>query len=188
MTRRGIEETSMNRRSAVLGFSGGALAAFAPTVMRAAYAQTPANMLPRDLGQYRSITLMLGSLALQSSQLASQRATLAKVKQFAGFETAEQVAMAQVLTDAPAPKVAELDSTHAAQLQTLTKLPTGRDFDEQYVTLQLQGHRELLDVQNEFLQAQPSMSSDVVHIAMLARTTIQMHLVLLEELRQMMQA
>jgi hypothetical protein len=28
------------------------------------------------------------------------------------------------------------------------------------------------------------MSSDAVHIAMLARTTIQMHLVLLEELRQ----
>ena len=178
----------MNRRSAVLAFSGGALAVFAPAVIHAAYAQSPANMLPRDLGQYRSATLMLGSLALQSSQLASQRATLDKVKQFAGFETAEQVAMAQVLTDAPAPKVAELDSTRAAQLQTLTKLPTGRDFDEQYVTLQLQGHRELLDVQNGFLQAQPSMSSDVVHIAMLARTTIQMHLVLLEELRQMMQA
>ena len=178
----------MNRRSAVVAFSGGAFSVFAPIVTNAAYAQTPANMLPRDLGQYRTSTLMLGSLALQSSQLASQRATLAKVKQFAGFEAAEQVAMAQVLTDVPAPTVASLDSTHAAQLETLSKLPTGRAFDEQYVALQLQCHHELLDAQNGFLQAQPSMSSDVVHIAMLARATIQMHLVLLEELRQMVQA
>jgi len=50
--------------------------------------------------------------------------------------------------------------------------------------LQLQGHRDLLDIQNGLLQAQPSMSSDVAHIAMLARATIQMHLTLLEELRQ----
>ena len=130
------------------------------------------------------MTLTVGSLALQSSQLASQRATLAKVKQFAEFEIAEQLTLAQVLADTPAPPVTSLDSTHAAQLQALSSLPPGHSFDVQYVTLQLQGHHELLGIQNGFLQVQPSMSSDAVHIAMLARTTIQMHLVLLEELRQ----
>jgi putative membrane protein len=174
----------MNRRTAVLAFSAGALPILAPIVKRAAYAQEPANMVPRDLGQYKTMTLMVGSLALQSSQLASQRATLTKVKEFAGFETAEQLTMAQVLTDSPSPPVAPLDSTHAAQLQALRSL-SGHAFDEKYVTVQLQGHHELLDTQNSFLQGQPSMSSDVVHIAMLARTTIQMHLVLLEELHQM---
>jgi putative membrane protein len=152
---------------------------------RAAYAQTPANMIPRDLGQYKTQTLMVGSLALQSSQLATQRAALAKVKEFAGFETAEQLTMAQVLTDEPKPPMAELDSSHAAQLHTLSSAEQGHAFDVQYVALQLQAHHELLDIQNGFLQAQPSMSSDVVHIAMLARTTIQMHLVLLEELQRM---
>jgi hypothetical protein len=93
--------------------------------------------------------------------------------------------MAQVLTDAPTPTVAPLDSTHAAELQAITGLPPGHTFDAQYVALQLQGHNELLGIQNGFLQAQPSMSSDVAHIAMLARTTIQMHLVLLQELQQM---
>jgi putative membrane protein len=175
----------MERRTALLALSAGALPIFGPIIKRAAYAQEPANMVPRDLGQYRAMTLMIGSLALQSSQLATQRATLPKVKEFAGFEIAEQLTMAQILTDAPAPSVAPLDGTHAAQLQALNSLPSGHVFDAQYVTLQLQGHQELLSIQNNFLQAQPSMSSDVVHIAMLARTTIQMHLVLLGELRQM---
>ncbi len=175
----------MKRRTAVLAFSAGALPILAPMVKRAAYAQAPANMVRRDLGRYRTMTLMIGSLALQSSQLASERATLTKVKQFAGSETAEQLTMAQVLNDAPTPPVAPLDNPHAAQLQALSTLPSGHAFDVQYVTVQLQGHHELLAIQDGFLQAQPSMSSDFAHIAMLARTTIQMHLVLLEELRQM---
>ena len=79
----------MLRRTAVLALSAGVL----PILARAAYAQEPANMVPRDLGQYRTMTLTVGSLALQSSQLASQRATLAKVKQFAEFETAEQLTL-----------------------------------------------------------------------------------------------
>jgi putative membrane protein len=175
----------MERRTAVFAFSAGALPFFASIGSRAAFAQGAANMVPRDLGDYRTSTLMIGALALQSSQLASQRAGLAKVKEFAGIETAEQLTMAQVLTNEPNPPVAPLDSTHAAQFQALGSAPPGHAFDVQYVTLQLQGHRELLDIQNGFLQAQPSMSSDVAHIAMLARTTIQMHLVLLQELQQM---
>ena len=177
----------MKRRAAVLACSAGVLPILAPMVKRA-YAQAPANMIPRDLGQYRTMTLMVGSLALQSSQLATQRATMAKVQEFAGFETAEQLTMAQVLNDTPAPPVAQLDGSHSAQLQVLSSLPAGHAFDVQYVTLQMQGHRELLAIQNDFLQAQPSMSSDVAHIAMLARTTIQMHLVLLEELHRAIEA
>ena len=177
----------MKRRAAVLAFSAGALPILVPMAKRA-YAQGPANMIPRDLAQYRTLTLMVGSLALQSSQLATQRATMVKVKEFAGFETAEQLTIAKVLNDLPAPPVAQLDSTHAAQLQALSSLPAGHAFDIQYVTLQLQGHHELLGIQNDFLQAQPSMSSDVAHIAMLARTTIQMHLTLLEELHRAIEA
>ena len=67
----------MNRRAAVIGFSAGALPILAPMAKRA-FAQSPANMIPRDLGQYRTMTLMVGSLALQSSQLATQRATMPK--------------------------------------------------------------------------------------------------------------
>jgi putative membrane protein len=113
----------MKRRAALLAFSAGALPILAPMAMRA-YAQAPANMIPRDLGQYRTMTLMVGSLALQSSQLATQRATMVKVKEFAGFETAEQLTIAQVLNDAPAPPVAQLDS-HACGTVAGTQQLTG---------------------------------------------------------------
>jgi hypothetical protein len=63
----------MQRRSAILAFSAGALPIFATMAKHAAYAQTPANMVPIGLGQCRTMTLMTGSLALQSSQLAAQR-------------------------------------------------------------------------------------------------------------------
>ena len=175
----------MERRTAALAFLAGTLPIFTPMMGRSAHAQAPANMIPRDLGRYRSTTLMVGSLALKSSQLALQRATRPQVKEFAEFETAEQLTMAQVLTDTPSPSAARLDSTRAAQLQALSSFQPGQNFDVQYVTLQLQTHQELLEVQNSFLQAQPSMSSDVAHIAMLARATIQMHLTLLERLRQL---
>jgi len=72
----------MERRTAILAFTAGTLPVFAPIFRRAANAQAPANMMPRDLGQYHTTTLMLGSFALQSSQLATQRANLAKVKEF----------------------------------------------------------------------------------------------------------
>jgi predicted outer membrane protein len=127
---------------------------------------------------------MVGSLALQSSQLAAQRASRFELKEFASFEIAEQLTLAQVLTDTPTPSLATLEGTHAAQLQALDRSQIGHTFDVQYVALQLQLHHELLDVQNSFLQVQPSMSSDIAHIAMLARTTIQMHLTLLDHLRQ----
>jgi len=52
-------------------------------------------------------------------------------KQFAGFEIAEQLTMAQVLTDTPAPTLASLDNTHAAQLQALSNSPPGHGFDAQ---------------------------------------------------------
>ena len=49
--------------SAVLALSAGVL----PILARAACAQEPANMVPRDLGQYRTMNLTVGSLAVRSS-------------------------------------------------------------------------------------------------------------------------
>jgi putative membrane protein len=70
-------------------------------------------------------------------------------------------------------------------LQQLGAAPQGRGFDAAYVALQLQGHQQLMAIQNGFLQAQPTMTTDATHIAMLARTTIEMHLTMLQELQIM---
>lgn len=48
---------------------------------------------------YLTKTLTIGTLSKKMSQLASEKATNARIKEFAGFEIAEQTAVAQVLTD-----------------------------------------------------------------------------------------
>ncbi len=136
--------------------------------------------------QHMQQTLQIGSVALETSRLAQQKARNENLKQFAGFEVAEQTTIAQVLTDEPDPPAAVLDPAHQAMLQRLVAA-SDPAFDREYVLGQLQGHQELFQIQQAFLQNQPSMGTDAVHIAMLARTTIQMHLVMLQELQRVVQ-
>jgi putative membrane protein len=91
----------MNRRHAI-ALSGAALPWLALGSVRAV-AQTAASpsMGPLDMTQYQMMTLMVGSLSLQSSQLALQRAAHPKVQQFASFESAEQTTIAQVIANRP---------------------------------------------------------------------------------------
>ena len=176
----------MERRN-MLALAGAALPALLASSSRAFAQTTPIAPLPvgtpLDRAQYRMMTLMGGSLAMQSSQIALQKAANAKVREFAGFEVAEQTTIAQVLTDMANPAPAPLDAMHAAMLAKLQAADAGLQFDQVYILGQLQGHQELFAVQNNFLQAAPSMASDDGHIAMLARTSIQMHLAMLGQLR-----
>ncbi|MBV8097080.1 MAG: hypothetical protein JO110_28320 [Acetobacteraceae bacterium] len=92
----------MERRTLMLTLSGAALPLLVQAAPRFALAQptgaaTPST--PMDMAQYRLLTLTVGSLAKQTSELALERASHPQVKQFAGFENAEQTTLAQVLTD-----------------------------------------------------------------------------------------
>jgi len=136
-----------------------------------------------NLEQYRKATLMVGSLAKQTSELALQQAAHPAVKQFAGFENAEQTTLAQVLTNTQNPPPAPLDANEAAMLRQL-EAASGPSFDQAYVQGQIMGHQQLLGIQEAFLQGQPSMATDAVHVAMLARTVIQMHLTMLQTLER----
>ena len=65
--------------------------------------------------------------------------------------------------------------------------PSGADFDKAYVQAQMDGHAELLTIQNAFLQGkgqdtQSMMAADATHIALLAKTVIEMHMAMLKEL------
>lgn len=127
---------------------------------------------------------MLGTLSLQASMLAAERTRNPKVKEFAQFEIAEQTTMAQVLTDEDHPKAVALDPTNAAVLTRLQGA-SDKEFDREYVQAQLTGHDELLNAQQAFLNIRPS-DDDYRHIAMLARTTIQMHITMLHDLQNML--
>ena len=149
---------------------------------RLALAQGTANWLSGT--EYTTKCLMGGTLAKQTSQLAMERAQNVRVKQFAGFEIAEQTALAQVLTNADNPPPVPLDADHAAVLRTL-QAQTGPGFDRAYVLDQIQMHQTLLAVQQGYLD-NTNRSTDTQHIAVLARMSIQQHLVMLQEIQPML--
>lgn len=182
----------MERRTIIRG-TGLALPLFAAGLAPRAWAQAKVEQtggdsvnVRTDLTAYKKMTLMVGSLANQTSMIAMQRATNPHVKQFAGFEHAEQTTIAQVMTDEANPRPTTLDEKHQAQLQELQGMESGAAFDRAYVKSQMRGHEQLLHLQETYLKQNGSQPSDTVHVAMMARAVIQMHLTMLQDLRQML--
>ncbi|MFC7476513.1 DUF4142 domain-containing protein [Dankookia sp. GCM10030260] len=169
----------MDRRGILLGSAGLAALSFSLRP-RIALAQGTAHWLSG--AQYTAMTLMAGTLAKQTSQLALERAQNQRVKQFAAFEIAEQTAMAQVLTNTDSPPPVPLDAEHAAVLKTL-EAQSGPAFDRAYILGQLNSHQELLQIQQGYLD-NTNRSTDTQHIAVLARMSIQQHLTMLQEIQQ----
>jgi putative membrane protein len=170
----------MDRRGILLGSAGVAAFALSPGMVLAQVRTVPTV----SGSEYQAKTLMGGTLAKQTSQLALERATSQKVKQFAGFEIAEQTALAQVLTDAENPPPVPLDAAHAAALSTL-QAQSGPAFDRAYILGQIQQHNALLLIQQGYLE-NTNRSTGTQHIAVLARMSIQQHLAMLQEIQQML--
>lgn len=171
----------MDRRGILLGSAGLAALALAP---RLALAQV--RTVPTVSGtEYMAKMMMGGTLAKQTSALALERAQNPKVKQFAGFEIAEQTALAQVLTDTENPPPVPLDADHQAVLRTLQAQPAGQAFDRAYILGQIQQHQALLLTQQGYLE-NTNRSTDTQHIAVLARMSIQQHLTMLQEIQMML--
>ena len=186
----------MNRRHLVTGLSGAALFPLIIQLTSQGAGAQPASpdapSVPIGADDYRRLTLSAGMLAKQSSELASQKATNPKVKQFATFEIAEQTAIAQVLTSPQSPAPVQLDDKHAAALKSLQGASSA-DFDKAYLRGQIEGHSELLGIQDAFLQGkgQDTLSmtaSDTGHIATLAKTVILMHLTMLKDLNDLVRS
>lgn len=122
---------------------------------------------------------------------------MGRVKQFAGFEVAEQETIADVLQSMMAdPRwqtgsvkppsddavMANLDEEGRASLRKLESLQ-GAQFDEAYVSAQLEGHDKLLAVQDAYLKADPNR--EALNTTKLARGMIREHLALLSDLKAM---
>ena len=105
-------------------------------------------------------TLAVGSLSLMLSRIAKPMITFPPLKQFADFEIAEQQTVADVLkaiqTNAapkgsiPTPSDEEvmqsLDEAGKKAVQTLRNTKAGKDFDNEYVRQEIEGHRKLLAI------------------------------------------
>ncbi|MFL5225009.1 MAG: DUF4142 domain-containing protein, partial [Microvirga sp.] len=122
-----------------------------------------------------------------------QKAQDEDVKQFAKFEADEQKGLAEVLrsmlepagTASPqgaAGAAPQPDQKHAAMIQKLQQEQAGDAFDKDYVKGQLDGHRELLQIQERFIQAR-SQNREAVNVAKLAAGHIREHIQVLEDLQ-----
>lgn len=145
--------------------------------------------------QHTQQTMMGGAFALQTSEIALQKAKDEDVKQFAQFEADEQKGIAEVLRSmmepagaaaaggASAQAAPQLDAKHAEMLRKLQQAPAGEAFDKMYVEGQLQGHEELLQIQETFLKSN-SRNREHVNVAKLARGHIKEHVQVLKDLKE----
>lgn len=186
----------MNRRHLFAGLSGAAILPWAirlgPQAASAQPASPRAPTTPIGSDDYKRMTLAAGTLAKQTSELAAQKAGNPKIKQFAGFEVAEQTAIAQVLNSQQNPAAVALDDRRAAVLRDLQGA-SGAAFDKAYIAAQIEGHSELLGIQDAFLKGKGQdtaslLASDTAHVATLAKAVIEMHLAMLKDLNDMLRA
>ena len=125
-------------------------------------------------------TLMIGTVSLQTSRLALNRANRPLVRQFADFEAEESTTVAQILGEISGmgpPPPAPADRRAMDRLERAR----GAAFDRDYLLLQIDGHRRLLQVQDRYLAN--GRNRHHRHIAMLARGRIREHIRELELLR-----
>ena len=142
-------------------------------------------------------TMAVGSLSLAASRLALSKAKNALVKQFAGFETAEQDTIADILKakmmpdakpmgEVKGPTDAEiaskLDQKGKDMLEKMRAMKAGPEFDRAYLKAQLEGHKELLTIQEDYLKVADDL--DETNVAKLARGMIKEHLALLADLEK----
>ena len=139
--------------------------------------------------QWMQQTMMVGSVALQTSEIALQKAQDEDVKRFAKFEADEQKGIAEVLRSMMEPAgtatagAPQPDAKHAEMVQKLQQAKPGDAFDKDYVQGQIQGHQELLQIQENFLRnAGSGGHREATNVAKLARSRIQEHIETLQDL------
>ena len=155
-------------------------------------------------------TMALGTVTLQAATFARSKAQHPRVQRFAGFEEAEQNTLFEVLramadpgaTSSTNPQAVQATTQNAPQNQSqaaatapviaperadlmerMSRAQPGPEFDRDFVRLQLDGHRELLELQDRYLSGTPQ-SREQKAIAMMARTQIREHIAELEAIRQ----
>jgi putative membrane protein len=159
--------------------------------------------------QHLQQTLAAGTVALQTSEIALQKAQNPNVKQFAQFERDEQTTIAEVLRSLQDPAATasagaagasasaaassggaraaatapEIPADKAKMMEELQQAKAGAEFDRLYVQGQLQGHQELLQIQERYLQSN-SRNRESANIAKLARGHIKEHIAMLQDIQK----
>jgi putative membrane protein len=165
--------------------------------------QAGAQMSQADM-QHMQQTMQLGMVALETSRIAQQKAQNPELKQFAQFEVQEQTTLSEVLRSMMEPAATaatgsasgqasggaasgamQMDAQSREMVQKLQSAQAGPEFDRQYLQGQIQGHQNLLQVQERYLQSNPQ-NREHMNVAKLARGQIREHIALLQDMQQKM--
>jgi putative membrane protein len=127
--------------------------------------------------KYAQQTLAVGAIALATSQLAQSMAKDDWVKRFANYEVAEQTTVAEVLKSLGMKPEESNQPADAA-----SKLKSSKNFDSDFLAAQLDGHQQLLKIQDDYI----AVAKDPAHVglAKLARTQIKEHIDLIQTIQK----
>jgi putative membrane protein len=119
-------------------------------------------------------TLQVGTMSLEASRVAVNRAKDAMVKRFANFEVAEQETIGEILK----PLAVGGPPSDPMQAGLMKKLESsGENFDRDYVEAEIEGHNRLLQIQEAYITGGKDQAQ--LNVAKLARGMIKEHLTLL---------
>jgi putative membrane protein len=193
-----MEIPMLKRRVVLAGLTAAAIAG--PALTRKASARDAGAAPSKGEEEWISKTMPIGALSLAVSRVALDKARFPKLKEFAQFEVAEQETVADVLKalqnpgdvtgTVKAPTDAELHSSlDQAAKQTLEKMQSAKEgatFDHDYLDAQVEGHEQLLRIQDDYLKSGRDL--DGINVAKLARGQIKEHLRLLADIKNEMGA
>jgi putative membrane protein len=131
--------------------------------------------------EHAAQTLAAGSVALETSKAAQEKAENAWVKKFASYEVAEQSTIAEILKSMGAVP-AKLTEKQTAAVAKAKEAKAGGSFDREYVATQIEGHNELLRIQETYIGKGKDQAT--VGLAKLARSQIKEHLDLLATIQK----
>jgi len=150
--------------------------------------------------QHMQQTMQLGMVALETSRAAMNKLRNDDLKRFANFEMQEQMTLSEVLRSMMDPAMTsatgaaagqsgagmpamQMDASAREMIQKMQSQQAGADFDRMYLEGQLQGHRDLLQVQERYLQSNPQ-NREHMNVAKMARGHIREHIAMLEEMQK----
>ncbi|MCR0983543.1 DUF4142 domain-containing protein [Roseomonas populi] len=161
----------IERRSLALVMAGATLAGCAATAQPGMTGGAPSAMRMR--------AAQGGVFLMQTAQLGTQKAARPELRRFAPFEVSEQQglmdAMAQVHGAMAMPPMPDDKAAMLRQLQSAS----GPEFDRLFVTAQVQGHQEALQLYTTMSQDASTPAPDRA-IALLAADRIREHLAFLQ--------
>jgi predicted outer membrane protein len=187
------QEINMKRRLVVASLAA-ALGAGALRPQAAHADETESGLLGDLERQYVQRMRAAGALSLALSRLAAKKGDDDDVKEFVQFEISEQEAIFDILNGVDHPgqlsgrikapsedEIAPLLDAKAkdATLQ-LDQQKIGSPFDQAYIRLQIDGHKQLSDIQTDYLRS--GRNALLVAVAKLTRRTTKEHLTLLSDI------